>query len=215
MTELLYFACILNQSIMIDSFRKYLNEEQDPKAVEKVFGIIKDLLTPGEEIRYIAVQKKPAVNISPDSVVLTTKRIIFCRPKSLGLTMDFKDILWKDVAECHMKEAILGAEFTVNPVKGQQERIDYLPKVQARKLYQVAQEKEEEQAEFRRQRELEEKRAAAGNVVMTSNVPAPQQETPKADDAFESLQKLKTLFERGLITQQEYDNKKAEILSRF
>ena len=35
-----------------------------------------------EEIGYIAVQKKPAVTIFPDSIVVTNKRIILCKPKT-------------------------------------------------------------------------------------------------------------------------------------
>jgi hypothetical protein len=42
--------------------------------------------------------------------------------------------------------------------------VDYLPKVQARKLYQYAQERKEAEREARRLRELEEKRAESGAV---------------------------------------------------
>ena len=36
---------------------KFLADEQDPRAVEKVYERLIDLLTTGEEIIYIAVQK--------------------------------------------------------------------------------------------------------------------------------------------------------------
>ena len=36
---------------------KFLNEEQDPKTVEKIYIRLADLLSTGEEILYIAVQK--------------------------------------------------------------------------------------------------------------------------------------------------------------
>ena len=42
--------------------------------------------------------------------------------------------------------------------------VDYLPKVQARKLYQYAQERKEAEREARRLRDLEEKRAESGSV---------------------------------------------------
>jgi hypothetical protein len=203
---------------MVDNFKKFLNEEQDIKAVEKIYGKVKDLLTSGEEIQYIAVQKKPAVNISPDSVILTSKRIIFCRPKNLGLSMSFQDYLWKDVVDCHMKEGILGAEFSVKTVKGAINTIDYLPKAQARKLYQFAQEQEEAQQEYRRNRELEERRAAAGGVVLTTNIPQSTQaaeNTVKQEDPLAALKQLKTFLENELISQEEFDSKKAEILSRL
>jgi hypothetical protein len=55
---------------MIDNLKKFLNEDQDPKAIEKVAVKLNGILMTGEEVEYIAVQKKPAVNISPDCVAL-------------------------------------------------------------------------------------------------------------------------------------------------
>lgn len=203
---------------MIDNLKKFLNEDQDPKAVEKIAGKLSGLLMNGEEVDYIAVQKKPAVNISPDCVALTNKRIIFCRPKNLGLSMEFQDYTWKDIYDCHMKEGILGAEFSLRTIKGQVDRIDFLPKAQARKLYAAAQEQEEKQREYRRQLDLEDKRAAAGNIsINTATQAQPPSPTPvqPADDPVATLQKLKMLLDNNLIEQSEYDAKKAEILSRL
>ncbi len=201
---------------MIDNLKKFLNEEQDPKAIEKVIDKLNGILMNGEEIEYIAVQKKPAVNFSPDCIALTTKRIIFCRPKNFGLSMEFQDYIWKDIADCHLKEEIFGSEFTLKTVNGRENKIDYLPKGQARKLYGVAQEQEEIQKEIRRQRDLEDKRAAAGNVTVTSSVPTHNSSlNQQKEDPLASLQKLKSLLENELISQTEFDTKKAEILSRL
>lgn len=202
---------------MIDNFKDFLNEEQDPKAIEKIAGKLNGLLMNGEVVEYIAVQKKPAVNISPDCIALTNKRIIFCRPKNLGLSMDFQDYIWKDIADCHMKESIFGAEFSLRTVNGGINKIDYLPKVQARKLYTIAQEQEEKQREYRRQLDLEDKRAAAGNINVSaghSSGPALSQQISE-DDPIASLKKLKYLLENDLISQLEFDTKKAEILARL
>ena len=84
---------------MIDNLKKFLNEEQDPAAVEKIADKLNGIIMSGETIEYMAVQKKPAVNISPDGVALTNKRIIFCRPKNLGFSMEFSDYVWKDVID--------------------------------------------------------------------------------------------------------------------
>jgi hypothetical protein len=203
---------------MINNLKQFLNENQDPKAVEKVANKLNGILMSGEDVQYIAVQKKPAVNISPDCVAITNKRIIFCRPKNLGLSMEFQDLLWKDVHDCHLKEEIFGSVFSVKTVGGYDCRIDYLPKAQARKLYTVSQEQEEVQREYRRQREMEEKRAGAGNVVVTPSAHTQQPVTSSAsiqEDPVATLQKLKTLFDSGLISQAEFDNKKAEVLSRM
>lgn len=201
---------------MIDNFKKFLNEDQDPKAIEKIAGKLNGILMNGEEVQYIAVQKKPAVNLSPDCVALTNKRIIFCRPKNLGFSMEFQDYIWKDISDCHLKEGILGAEFMLKTINGHVNKIDYLPKTQARKLYTVAQEQEEVQKEFRRQRDLEEKRASAGNITVSTEIPTNHNtQQQNQDDPMASLQKLKSLFDNGLVTQEEFDAKKADILSRL
>lgn len=200
---------------MIENLKKFLNEEQDQKAVEKLYIKVAQLLTAGETIEYIAVQKKPAINLSPDCIALSNKRIIFCRPKNFGLSMDFQDFLWKDVRDCHIKEGILGADFTVKTIRNQIIVMDYLPKAQARKLYQFAQGKEEEMGEYRRQRELEDKRAAAGGGITVNTAAAPAAIAETQNDPVAVLQKLKQLFDGEIISREEYDAKKADIISKM
>lgn len=221
---------------MLTNLKKFLNEEQDPAAVEKVMEKLQGIIMSGENIEYIAVQKKPAVNISPDCIALTNKRIIFCRPKNLGFSMDFTDYVWKDIVDCKLKEELLGAVFTIHTLKGSNS-MDYLPKAQARRLYTVVQEQEEIQRELRRQMELEEKRAASGSIQVGTTItpeqatiePIPNNQHPvqeeiivkveeekKEEDTITlALQKLKTLFESQLISREEYEAKKAEVLSRI
>lgn len=198
---------------MIENLKKFMNEEQDPAAVEKLLTRVQQLLTAGESVEYIAVQRK-AINLSPDCIALTNKRIIFCRPKNFGFSMDFQDFLWKDVADCHIKEGILGSDFSVKTVRNQMVTMDYLPKAQARRLYQFAQGKEEEMGEYRRQRDLEDKRAAAGGGI-TVNTASQPAATIIADDPVVTLQKLKVLLDSDIITQQEFDAKKLEVISKM
>lgn len=120
---------------MLDNLKKILNEDQDPKAIEKITSKLENLLMAGEEVGYIAVQKKPAVTILPDSIVATNKRIILCKPKNLGLSMEFIDYDWDDIAASFVKEGIFGADFTFTTNSDLTQTIDYLPKNQARKLY--------------------------------------------------------------------------------
>lgn len=125
---------------MIDNLKKILNEDQDPKAIEKITAKLENLLMSNEEVGYIAVQKKPAVTIFPDSIVVTNKRIILCKPKNLGLSMEFIDYDWDDIAGSFVKEGILGADFTFSTNSDLTHTVDYLPKNQARKLYTYAKE---------------------------------------------------------------------------
>lgn len=125
---------------MIDNLKKILNEDQDPKAIEKITAKLDNLLMSNEEVGYIAVQKKPAVTLFPDSIVVTNKRIILCKPKNLGLSMEFVDYDWSDIEASFVKEGILGADFTFSTKSDLTHTVDYLPKNQARKLYTYAKE---------------------------------------------------------------------------
>ncbi|MBX9807381.1 MAG: PH domain-containing protein [Flavobacteriaceae bacterium] len=125
---------------MIDNLKKFLNEEQDPKAIEKITSKLNDLLMKNEEIGYIAVQKKPAITVFPDSIVVTNKRIIICQPKNMGLSMNFTDFTWDEVEGTFMKENILGSEFSFSTKTQIQVSIDYIPKTQARKISTYAKE---------------------------------------------------------------------------
>ena len=125
---------------MIDNLKKILNEEQDPKAIEKITSKLNDLLMKNEEIGYIAVQKKPAITVFPDSIVLTNKRIIICQPKNMGLSMNFTDFTWDEIENTFMKENILGSEFSFSTKTQIQVSIDYIPKIQARKISTFAKE---------------------------------------------------------------------------
>lgn len=129
---------------MLDQLKKILNEDQDPKAIEKITNKLSNLLMSNEEVGYIAVQKKPAITVFPDSIVVTNKRIILCKPKNLGLSMEFIDYDWENISGSFMKEGILGAEFTFNTKSDLTHTVDYLAKNQARKLYTFA----KEQLEF-------------------------------------------------------------------
>ncbi|MGH2664528.1 PH domain-containing protein [Flavobacterium sp.] len=125
---------------MKEHIKSFLNEDQDPKAIEKITAKLETLLMKNEEVGYIGVQKKPAITVFPDSIVVTNKRIILCKPKNLGLSMDFVDYDWDDIAGVFVKENILGSEFSFSTQTELVINIDYIPKNQARKLYTFAKE---------------------------------------------------------------------------
>lgn len=162
---------------MIDNLKKILNEDQDPKAIEKITAKLANLLMSNEEIGYIAVQKKPAVTIFPDSIVVTNKRIILCKPKNLGLSMEFIDYDWDDIAGSFVKEGILGADFTFTTNSDLTHTVDYLPKNQARKLYTYAKE----------QLDILKNPKVAPSVVEEIKTEIPV-ETPVQEDVVEEIQ---------------------------
>ncbi|HEX8270026.1 MAG TPA: PH domain-containing protein [Flavobacterium sp.] len=168
---------------MNEHIKSFLNEEQDPKAVEKITTKLNDLLMRNEQIEYIGVQKKPAINVMPDSIVLTNKRVIICKPKNFGLSMDFTDYAWEDIAATFVKENILGSEFSFSTKTDMTISIDYLPKTQAKKIFTFAKEQIENikiGKQFESAQVLEEKEPGIFSEVPLAAAPAEAEieETP-------------------------------------
>jgi hypothetical protein len=222
------------------------------------------MLTHGEAINYIALQKKPAVTLLPDSISITNRRIFLSEFTRLGLATNFEIFSWQDIKDIAFKEEIFGSKVTVIPFTGENLTIDYIPKVQARKLYQLIKEalenaQEADQTpeapivvetrtevkaptinelykqEAAKRREAELKVVEASDVVEEESPVLPQPEPeaikpfiqpepviaaaipPKEeeDELTLKLKKLKNLYDKQLITQAEYESKKAEILSQL
>lgn len=173
----------------------YINDGQDPKVVEKLLLKLQDMLASGEAVTYIAVQKKPAITLFPDSIALTSKRIFVCKSTKLGLVTNFDIFLLTDVKDISFKEGILSSTLAITPFKGEILAMGHIPKNQARKLYQWA-------------IESMEKDIVDEPVLQIKH-------TDPDDELTLKLKKLKSLFERQLITQAEYENKKNELLSQL
>ena len=124
----------------IYQLEKFIQDGQDPKVVERIHTKILDMLTPTELISYTALQKKPAVTLLPDSITLSNKRLFLCEFTKLGLATNFEIFTWQDIKDIAFKEEIFGSKVTVIPFTGENLTIDYIPKVQARRLYQIIKE---------------------------------------------------------------------------
>lgn len=180
----------------------YINDGQDPRVVEKLLLKLQDMLASGgEEIVYIAVQKKPAVTLFPHSIALTDKRVFICKPTKLGLATDFDIIPWRDIDNLSFKEGILGSQVTFNRRDGEPLTMAYIPKDQVRKLYRAG-------VEALQTRPTPD--SINGNLDTHT-----QLDVAASDELTVKLQKLKSLFERELITEAEYENKKNELLSQL
>ena len=202
---------------MNEQLKKFLNEEQDPKAIEKVMSKLSDLLMKNEEIGYIAVQKKPAITVLPDSIVVTNKRIIICQPKNLGLSMNFTDYSWDEIESAFVKEGILGSDFFFFSKTAISVTIEYIPKVQARKMYAFAKEQidglkgglgsnttssveEVETEDVSSFAEIIPTQSPSFSEYSTMDTDKPLNEL-SSDELFEKLQNYKKLLDNGLILQ--------------
>ena len=198
-----------------DHIAKFITEDQDPESVARIYEKLSQLLTKGEEPLYIAVQKPIVPDLTPEIMVMTNRRLMHYQPDLFGRAK-FIDYIWRDMRTVEMEENVWRATITIEVINGDKIRVDNLVKEQARRLYSIAQQMEENVREELRLREMEEKRAAAGGVILgglgsyssgSSAVPS--------EEPVQALSKLKQLMEAGLVTSAEYEAKKKEILSRL
>ncbi len=198
-----------------DHIAKFITEDQDPEQVARIYEKLSQLLTKGEEPLYIAVQKPIVPDLTPEIMVMTNRRLMHYQPDLFGRAK-FIDYIWRDMRSVEMEENVWRATITIEVINGDKIRVDNLVKEQARRLYSIAQQMEENVREELRLREMEEKRAAAGGVILgglgsyssgSSAVPS--------EEPVQALSKLKQLMEAGLVTPAEYEAKKKEILSRL
>jgi len=240
------------------SLDKFIQDGQDPKVVEKIYSKIEDMLTNGEAVRYIAIQKKPAVTLLPDCIIISDRRIFLCEFTKLGLSTNFEIFEWKNIKDITFKEEIFGSKVTVIPFTAENLSIDYIPKTQARKLFQLIKDALEncklEDRENKKPatpfvpeklttrevviREIQEQPKEETKVVIeeaklvesiptvsspivesqtfTATVQTQETKPEEEDDEITiKLKKLKTLYDKQLISQSEYENKKAEILEQL
>lgn len=181
------------------NIERYISDGQDARTVERLLLKLHDMLeTKGEEVIYVAVQKLPAVTLFPDGIALTSRRLFFCRSAKLGLATDFEIIQLDAVTDLIFKEGILGATLSVRQADGRLSEMTHLPKQQVRRLYQLGREAR-----------------AALTAGASEKTTEPFLGEPAGDPITEKLEKLKILFERQLITQAEYEQKKNELLSQL
>ena len=198
-----------------DHIAKFITEDQDPEQVARIYEKLSQLLTKGEEPLYIAVQKPILPDLTPEIMVMTNRRLMHYQPDLFGRAK-FIDYIWRDMRSVEMEENVWRATITIEVINGDKIRVDNLVKEQARRLYSIAQQMEENVREELRLREMEEKRAAAGGVILggLSSVSSGTSASP-TEEPVQALSKLKQLMEAGLITPAEYEAKKKEILSRL
>jgi len=179
----------------------------------KMRKLVESVMTPGETLGAIAVQKKPVMNVSPDAVAATSRRVIIYRTKMLG-RMSMEDFLWTKLLDAKLSEGFLGATLTFQPIGAAPIAIDHLPKEDARAIYRYAQQREEEAAVTRRDRTMEESRAAAGGVTVNSLIQpgTAAAQAPAGGDLMSRMRSLKEMLDAGFIDKGEFEAKKAEIM---
>ena len=180
-----------------------------------IIEAVRPLLARGEYFCHLAVQDPlRAMSPWPSALVLTNRRVMVVRRRLMGQT--FLDMFWGEVHDAHLMESWKGGTFAVQSVQGHDLRVDALPVALSRPAYAFAQRAEELASEWRRARRLEEERARSRGVAITDLPPAPARTpTQDASGPEATLRRLAELRDKGLISDEEYQSKRNDVISRL
>jgi hypothetical protein len=185
----------------------------DQATLKRLTKQAQQILVQDEQILGMAVQLRRFVGLRPDAAVVTNRRIIIFRPGLFSLK--FEDGLWRDMDDVALEESALSARLIFRFSDGRVVTVDRLTKESARRAYSIAEGKEEESLEVRRQRKMEEDRAKAGGVIVGGSAATLAPGMPAAGGTMAKLTQLKALFDAQLITEEEYKKRKEQVLSEL
>ncbi len=190
--------------------------EKLPKAVEKA-------LEPGERVLF-TVKKKVSLE-KPKWVIVTDRRIIYVDEKILG-RYEIKAIPYQKLKEIRIELGIVSSEFLIKGEENIRLRLGWMNKEQARKtinaikdaLNAIAVEPvgieidkglTHETWVLKKPEELVTRVAPAGQTI--THEPAFEEK----EDPVEKLKKLKELYDMGVISQEEYEEKRKKLLEQI
>jgi len=187
-----------------------------PKFLSVSEDELKKVLIQGESLVSTITQ---AVATSAKTLILTNIRIIVYDHGMLSSS--FKDYYFRDMKDARFDTSVLsGGTITINADKGNNAGsviITDLPLQESKHFYSELQGIEKNWWEKKRELELEEKRAVAGGTSISMATPQnTNSQTPvSGEDVEGKLLKLKGLFDKGLIDEIEYKERKSQLLAHL
>lgn len=116
----------------------YTHDGQDIATIDNVLAEIKPYLGDGEEILYVAVQKKSILNFNPDCILISKRRIYLGEFKGLRKKFQVEVFDWEEINEIKMTNEPFGSMLIVIPIYDIEYVISSIPAKQAEKLFSIA-----------------------------------------------------------------------------
>jgi len=167
---------------------------------------IKEMLMLNEDILFIAKQSRlrpGGSKLTPNTIYTTNRRIIFRDPRWLGIKKDYRDIYYRDVNNIKLKKGAFSTEirlfsrFQKDPVV-----LKAVSKKDAAQIGQIIQKG---------------MKGLLPNQDISEHKTLPKIEVKQIEsgDPIEQLEKLGKLKDAGLLSEEEFQRKKAELLKRI
>lgn len=175
-------------------------------------------LHPNEEVLY-AVKKKLGIE-KPKWLVVTTHRVIYFDEKILG-RYEMKAIPYEKLEEVYVKIGKMYAEFVIKDESGDVIKLDKMDKEKSKKAVEAIRDALNaiavEPVSIEKKKHLmgEELWIHKPKETVSRSLRIAAQGTAAKDDPLEKLKKLKELYDMGVITQEEYKEKRRNLLEQI
>ena len=161
----------------------------------KVPDDISKILEPGENILLAAQQARSTNLINPDTIFVTTSRLMIRKPTSLGLRKNIEDYRFSDIANVKLHKGIVRSSVLLKVrFLSDDLEIDNISKEAGDKIIQLIQQ------------------GIAGNISAQSQIKAP---SFLQQDIIEKIKELAKLKDQGILSEDEFKAKKEELLSKL
>ncbi|MDI3475818.1 MAG: hypothetical protein PWQ79_1198 [Thermococcaceae archaeon] len=178
-------------------------------------------LEPGEQV-FFSIRKKISLE-KPKWLLVTDRRIIYLDEKVLG-RYELKAIPYQKLEQVTVKLGVMSSEFVIEGEENITLKLGWMNKEEARKAINaikdalnaialepvsidVNKKLTSETWILKKPRELVTRTAPAGAVI--THPPA------TTEDPYEEMKKLKELYEMGVISAEEYEEKRKKLLERI
>ncbi|WP_048149888.1 PH domain-containing protein [Palaeococcus ferrophilus] len=182
-------------------------------------GILENL-SPGEEVLY-AIRKKFSLEAKPKWLVVTDRRILYVDEKILG-RYELMAVPYEKLEQVYVKVGKMYAEFSIMKEDGEEIKLERMDKTEAREAIESIRDALNEIAvepvSIERKKHLLSEEWTIHKpreVVSRSMRLEPRARTVEKEDPLEKLKKLKELYDMGVISQEEYEEKRKKLLDRI
>ncbi len=161
----------------------------------KVPDDISKILQPGENVLLAAQQARSTNLINPDTIFVTTHRLMIRKPTSLGLGKNIEDYHFTDIANVKIHKGIVRSSISLKVrFLSDNLEIDNISKEAGDKMVQLIQQ----------------------GIAETVN-PAPSETkiSPTQQDIIDKIKELATLKDQGILSDDEFKTKKSQLLERL
>ncbi len=165
---------------------------------------VKKVLSEGEEVLFVANQSRvmPGGSLTtPDSIYITNRRVIWRNPRMFGLKKDYIDVDYRDISNIRMKKGLLSTEiFLKSRFLSDEISLPAIDKQDA------------EQANMMIRMGIN--RELLGQAITRERI-SPTVKAAEEEDPMEQLERLGRLRASGVITEEEFQAKKKELLGKI